>query len=120
RLNRNQGNPVYGFFETGRIFRPNEKEIFELFSVAGLIPLRDEEGWLDRPQPDFSLVKGIVERVARLAGIDVAILDYQGSGDDPLWESAHAAGAACWVKDGYMVRLGTLNLQTLKRWDIDD
>ncbi len=119
RLNRNQGNTVYGFFETGRIFRPNEAEVFELFSVAGLIPLSDAGEWLERPQPDFFLVKGLVERLAGLAGIDVAKLNYSLVDDDALWEPTHAAHAACWVKNGYMLKLGMVNLQTLKRWDID-
>lgn len=120
RLNRNQGNEVYGLFESGRVFRPNEKQLFELFAVAGVIPMSDAQGWLERAQPDFFHVKGLAARLAALAGIDAESLDYSLLDDDPLWQPGHAAAAACWVKDGYMLKLGTLNLNTLKRWDIDD
>lgn len=119
RLNRNQGNTLYGLFESGRIFRPNDKQLFELFAVAGIIPVEDALGWLKRARPDFYYIKGLAERLAAMAGVDVATLNYSLL-DEPLWQSGHAATAACWVKCGYMLKLGTLNLNLLKRWDIDD
>ncbi|WP_269540307.1 phenylalanine--tRNA ligase subunit beta [Cerasicoccus fimbriatus] len=117
QLNQSRGNSPTRFFETGRVFRWGEGEIFEIASIAFLWRA-DGEGrqWRERGAPDFYSAKAMVENLLGLGGFKTPQWD---TTDHPAWQAGQSGGAGCWFKGQSMVRAGLLDMQMLKAMEVD-
>lgn len=119
-LNQSRGNEVTRLFETGRIFRPQEGQLWEMPAVGFVISLRDHvRSWKTLQAPDFFSAKGILENVAGLAGIDLSTASYRTDTLTPLYQQGHAATLGCWRKDGWKLYVGLVSVEALKDLDVD-
>lgn len=119
KLNRSRFNEPRRLFETGRVFREKDGALYELLSVA-FVEVRDPqpEAWQPLSPPDFYTVKGRVEELLRLAGIDSASLDWKTMRGRNAWQDQQSAQVGEYV-NGFEARCGLVSLALLKAWDID-
>lgn len=120
RINLNRRNDPRFLFETGRVFRQWDGKIWELVSLAFVLPVNTEtKTWLPRENPDFYSATQHVQELLRLAGLGSGALT-----PDPLsgikpWQEGHSARIGNIGQRGYAAEFGTLNLLMTKAWDTD-
>ena len=120
RLNQSHGNPVARLCESGRIFRHTEGKLWELMSVAFVLPLETgERTWRPSATPDFFTARQLVEAIAALAGVDCSALEWSAERPLPLFHKGHAATAGCYRREGYKLHAGLVNLDFLDACDVD-
>jgi len=119
--NADHGNGLPRLSESGRIFREKDGTLFELESVAFVLPAATgERSWHQTPAPDFYTSKGLASQLAaHLLGVDAAALDFQPVGPRPLWQSGHAAETGCWVKNGFQIKCGLVSPGLTKEKGLD-
>lgn len=117
RVNLSRRNNPRFLFESGRIFRQWNGKIWELVSVAFVIPVNsDSKSWLPRENPDFYTVTQHIQELLRLSGLS------SGLTPEPLvdvkpWQKDHSARIGNLAQRGYGAEFGTLNLNMTKEWD---
>jgi len=117
QLNQSRGNTPTRFFETGRVFRYGEGEIFELASLAFVLRA-DAAGrqWRDRGAADFYTAKALVDNLLGLGSF--ATQSWEAI-EHPSWQEGQSGGAGCWFTGAVMVRAGLLDMQMLKALEVD-
>lgn len=115
--NQSHGNAPTRFFETGRVFRHGDGEVFEIASIAFLWRA-DAEGrqWRERGAPDFYSAKALVNNLLGLGGF--ASQSWE-SIQHPAWQQGQCGGAGCWFTGAVMVRAGLLSMDMLKAMEVD-
>lgn len=116
--NLNNGNYAGRLCETGSVFRADEAgRVFELASVAFVMAQPEGERFWKQPEaPDFFAAKGVLENLAELAGLPERT--YRTIEGSILWQQDHSAAAGCWVKDGWMLKVGVVNVKTATEQDL--
>lgn len=118
RVNTNRRNDPRFLFETGRVFRQWEGKIWELVSVAFVMPVSSEtKSWLPRENPDFYTATQHVQELLRLSGLGTAGLTPEPLTDAKPWQKGHSAKIGNIAQRGYAAEFGTLNLNMSKAWD---
>lgn len=119
-LNQNRGNSPERLFELGRVFREIRGEIYELVA-ASFIFTKDSiaRKWLNRSDNDFYKAKSIALQLAELAGISCCHKEISVINEDVLWQGGHSAVIGDLETDGFEIRCGLANLNTLKGRDIE-
>lgn len=116
-LNQSRGNAPTRFFETGRVFRYGEGEVFEVASIAFLWRAdTDGRQWRERGAADFYSAKALVENLLGLGGFKQQSWE---TTDHPAWQEGQSGGAGCWFKGAVMVRAGLLSMAMLKQMEVD-
>lgn len=118
RLNRDRGNAMRGLYEIGRTFSYEEEQRWERASVAFVLPVEEQSGWLTREKPDFYTVKALVEHVLGCAGVPQAHHVWEHL-TASAWQEGHAAASVAYKKNDIAAAAGHVSLQMLKAWDID-
>lgn len=119
RFNQAHGNLDGLFFETGRTFREEGGEIYEMVSVAFAIAQpEDAAAWKRREAPDFYYAKRLVLELAALAGMNIRDDQFRLVDGDGPWQAGHAA-TVDGGKAGYEAALGLVDLALTRRLDID-
>lgn len=118
KLNQARHNETPRLFECGRVFREFQGNIFELFSVAFVIPQARGEVWKKTDSPDYYLVSGMARDLLETAGIKVASWHFTPIVDGTPWQSGHAASLGD-LGEGYEARFGLLDLGMTRDWDIE-
>ncbi len=121
RRNADHGNGLPRLSECGRIFREDDGKLCELEAVGFVIPAESgERTWKKTPAADFSTVKSLAAQLAtHLLGVEPAALDFQPIGPRPQWQSGQAAESGCWVKNGFQIKCGLVNLGLTKEKGLD-
>ncbi|MEO0795984.1 MAG: phenylalanine--tRNA ligase subunit beta [Verrucomicrobiota bacterium] len=117
QLNQARGNAPTRFFETGRVFRWGEGEIFELASIAFVFRAdAADRQWRERASGDFYTAKAMIENLLGLGGFEVPDWD---TTEHPAFQPHQCGGAGCWFTDAVMARAGLLSMTMLKEVGVD-
>jgi phenylalanyl-tRNA synthetase beta chain len=120
RFNQAHGNPDTLFFETGRVFRAEGADVFELVSVGFVIAAPENaRAWKSREAPDFFAAKRVVLDAAASAGVvvrDETFRRIESSGT--IWQAGHAAAAGSF-KEGFAIEVGLVDLAYARSLGID-
>lgn len=119
RLNQSRKTGAYRFFETGRVFRELNGKIVEMVAVAFVeCNGGTDRTWKERSFDEFYSAKKRVEKVARLAGIDLSKFAIRPvSENNEAWQEGHSA-AFEEPKAGFFARVGLMSLPRIKEMDI--
>ena len=90
-LNRSRGNLLEPLFETGRVFRSRDKELYEVYSIAFVKVVSPAvETWRKDQADGFFEVKSVVENLLRQAGINTDEAKWQPIDRDSFWQIGHS------------------------------
>ncbi|MCF3651803.1 phenylalanine--tRNA ligase subunit beta [Synoicihabitans lomoniglobus] len=119
RLNQARGNAVTGFFETGRVFIPNDKGVQECAAVGFIIAENATAAWTKREPADFYTAKRMVETLANQAGVDLSRQPHLATDDAAAtgWQAGQHTLQGN-MAYGWTARYGLLDLTHLKALDV--
>ena len=115
--NRNRGNRIERFFETGRIFKVNAQgQLCECFATAFVVcPLR-ERTWKACEDFDFYRTQALIKSLIAAGGqMPSAVLSAEKD-ISPLWQDSYGGTIGRWEQRGFEANLGYLNLDFTQRW----
>ncbi len=114
-LNISNGNDFYGFFENGKIFRPDAGgEICELAATAfAIAPDPSKRVWEKRGSPDFFTAKEFACDILGVLGIDASRFNFQAS-REPMWQEGFSAAFGSEKREGFTVRFGAISAAHLR------
>lgn len=119
KLNLSRRTGATRLFERGRVFREYNGRVYELVSVAFLIYLDPaRRDWKPREPADFFRCKNLVEGLLDLAGVPMAERTPQPVAGEDNWQDGQTARVGEFVRDGYEAKLGLMNPQRTREWDI--
>src|SRR5690606_36178761 len=107
-------------FETGRVFREFNNEVFEVNAVAFVIVNDPRQStWLVREKADFYHAKKHVEVLAKLAGIDLTAEETRPvAAENAAWQEGHSATVGE-LASGFEARMGLISPFLLKAYDVE-
>jgi phenylalanyl-tRNA synthetase beta chain len=108
-------------FEVGKVFHEYEGQVFEMVSVAFAIfqPDRDSS-WKSREEGDFYTAKNILNALGGLANVNLEGVGYRSlSLGTSIWQEDHSAHVGTFSKQGFEAKLGMLNVNLVKEWDLE-
>lgn len=108
-------------FEVGKVFHEYEGQVFEMVSVAFAIfqPDRDSS-WKSREEGDFYTTKNILNALGGLANVNLDGVGYRSlSWGTSIWQEDHSAHVGSISKQGFEAKLGMLNVNLVKEWDLE-
>lgn len=117
-LNQSRGNNPRMFFETGRVFREWNGNVYEMVSVSLAVLETQRNSWKQRESTDFYGVSRLVLDLLQAAGIQLTedvLLPIEG--ENP-WQLGHAAELGS-MRMGFLVRTGLLNPVMTREWNIE-
>lgn len=119
KLNQSRKTGATRFFETGRTFSVANGKTVEMISVAFIeCSAGADRSWRGVSSDDYFSAKRRVQRIARLAGMDLDRFRIRSvEGDDSPWQSGHAA-LIDEPKAGLSACIGLMNLKRIKAMDI--
>lgn len=108
-------------FEVGKVFHEQEGQIFEMLSVAFLIFQPDRSSnWKKREPTDFYTTKNLLNVLGNCAGLDLETVGYKSlDWGTSIWQKEQAAHVGNFLEDGFEARLGLLNVNLVKDWDLE-
>ena len=108
-------------FEVGKVFHEHEGQIFEMVSLAFAIfqPDRDNS-WKSRESSDFYTAKNVLNVLGDLANLGLEGVGYKSlSLGTSIWQEDHSAHVGNFADNGFEAKLGLLNFNLVKEWDLD-
>ena len=120
KLNRDRQNQPLQLFEIGRIFKKfKDGTAYDLLSVAFvMVQTPSPAHWDEAKLPDFYDARKRASSLLDLAGVKHELSDWQDCTKEAAWQAGHSAMMGK-LKDGFTARVGLMDLDLLKAWDID-
>jgi phenylalanyl-tRNA synthetase beta chain len=117
-LNQARLNEPRCLFETGRVFREQDGQVYEMVSVAFVLLQDQPASWLGREKPDFYTTSHLILNLLAQAGISMDPARFSPIQGENAWQDGHAAVCGGF-KMGFEAKFGMLNPAMTKRWDIN-
>jgi phenylalanyl-tRNA synthetase beta chain len=108
-------------FEVGKVFHEHEGQIFEMVSVAFAIFQPDRvDSWKAREPVDFYRIKNLLNVMGGLANLNLEEIGYKGlNWGTSIWQQEHSAHVGEFTENGFEAKLGMLNVNVVKEWDLN-
>ena len=115
--NRNRGNYTERLFETGRIFKVNDKgQLCECFATAFVVCPSRERTWKAGEELDFYRAQTLLQSLITAGGqMPSAILSAEKT-HMPLWQDGYGGQIGRWEQRGFEANIGYLDLNFTQRW----
>jgi len=121
KLNFARNTGMERVFEFGKVFHEQDGQIFEMVSVAFAILQSDREtSWKTREPSDFYTAKNILNAIGQFANLDFEEVGYKHlDWGVSIWQEEHSAHVGNFADHGFEAKLGMLNVNLVKDWDLE-
>ncbi|MCZ6672650.1 MAG: phenylalanine--tRNA ligase subunit beta [Verrucomicrobia bacterium] len=108
-------------FEVGKVFYEQDGQVYEMISVAFVIFQPDRESkWKSREGADFYTTKNILNAVGNFADLNLEGFGYKSlDWGTSIWQKDHSAHVGNFADNGFEAKLGLLNVNLVKEWDLE-
>ncbi len=118
QINLARHNQVERLFESGRVFRQFDGNVYELFSIGFILLQEGSEKWRKPAKPDYYTVSGLALDLLEQAGITINSWQIRPIASAPAWQAGHA-GETGSLSDGFHAEFGLLDIGMTREWDVE-
>ena len=121
KLNYARKTGMERVFEVGKVFHEQDGQIYEMVSVAfALFQPERQSSWKVRESADFYTIKTILNSLGDLANLKLEQVGYKSlDWGTTIWQQDHAAHVGSFAENGFEAKLGMLNVNLVKEWDLE-